>query len=72
MPAGFFEKNLLVENRKIEQNNWILHIQISLGAIFLQELIIFIFWTKFVQKEHFRSKTEKKNSTIEFCIFKSV
>ena len=32
----------------------------------------FDFWTKFAQKRCFRSKTEKLNSTIEFCIFELV
>ena len=31
-----------------------------------------ICWTKFVQKEGFQSRTEKVNTTIEFCIFKLV
>ena len=29
-----------------------------------------IFWTKFTQKWHLRSKSEKVNITSEFCIFK--
>ena len=35
-----------------------LHIQISLGTKFQLKLEILIFWTKFVQKGYFRSKTE--------------
>ena len=30
------------------------------------------FWTKLAQNEIFQSKTEKLNTTIEFCIFKLV
>ena len=38
---------------------------------FRLKLIILIFWTKFAEKRHFQSKTEKLN-TIEFCMFKLV
>ena len=31
-----------------------------------------IFWTKFSQKVYLRSKTEKVNTTIEFCMFELV
>ena len=33
---------------------------------------ILIFWTKFAQKGYFQSKSEKMNTTIELCKFKSV
>ena len=33
---------------------------------------ILIFWIKFTQKVYFQSKTEKVNSSIEFCIFELV
>ena len=36
------------------------------------QLIIMIFWTKFAEKGCFRSKTEKVNTTIEFCMLKLV
>ena len=42
---------------------------ISLGTTFQLKLTILIFWTKFVQRKHFWSKTKKVNSIIEFCIF---
>ena len=40
----------------------------KLGTIFQLKLTNLIFWAKFVQKRCFRSKTEKMNSAIEFCI----
>ena len=39
---------------------------------FLLELTILILQTKFVQKGYLQSKTEKVNTTTEFCIFKLV
>ena len=36
------------------------------------KLAILIFWNEFVQKGCFQSKTEKVNTTIEFCLFKFV
>ena len=39
---------------------------------FQLQLIIMIFWTKFAEKGCFRSKTEKVNTTIEFCMLKLV
>ena len=65
-------KIFMVKNRKIEHHHWILLIQISLGTKFQLKLTILIFWTKFAQKGYFQSKTEKVNSTTEFCIFKLV
>ena len=32
IPNAFFGENLQVENEKIEQHHWFLHIQIILGA----------------------------------------
>ena len=60
-----------VETRKIEHHyhHWILHIWISLDVKFQLKLTILSFWTKFVQKRYFRSKTEEVNITVEFCIF---
>ena len=47
--------------------------QISLGAKFRVKLTILNFWTKLAQKGYyFRSKTEKVNITIEFCIVELV
>ena len=53
-------------------HHWILHIQISLGTKFQLKLTILIFWTIFAQKGYFQSLSEKMNTTIKFCIFKSV
>ena len=36
------------------------------------EIIIFIFVTKFAQKQYFWYKAKKARITIAFCIFKSV
>ena len=46
-----------------------IHIQIILSIEFHLKLTILIFWTKFAQKEHFRSKTKKVNNINESCIF---
>ena len=43
-----------------------------LGAKFQPRLRILIFWTKCGLKSYFKSKTEKVNITIEFCIFELV
>ena len=48
------------------------NIRISLGTKFQLKLTILIFWTKFAQKGFFRSKTEKLNTTTEFCIFELI
>ena len=42
------------------------------GARFWLKLTILTFWTKFAQKGHFWSKTEKVNITIEFFTFELV
>ena len=52
--------------------HWILHIRISLGTKFKFKQTILIFWTKFAQKYYFKSKTDKMNRTIEFCLFELV
>ena len=62
----------LVKIEKSEQHNWLQHIRFSLGTKFQLQLTIFTFWTKFAQKGYFRSKTEKLNITIEFCMFELV
>ena len=49
-----------------------MHICISLSSKFHLKHTILIFWTKFDQKGYFQLKTEKVNTTIEFCIFKLV
>ena len=50
----------------------ILLIRISLVTKFQLKLTILIFWTKSAQKGGFRLKTEKVNTTIEFCIIELV
>ena len=45
-----------------------MHIQFNLGT----KLTILIFWNKVAQNGYFQSKLEKMDTTIEFCIFKSV
>ena len=49
-----------------------LDIQIRLATKASLKLIVLTFWTKFTQKEHFRLKTKKVSTAIEFCIFKLV
>ena len=61
-----------VKIEKSEQHHWLQHIRFSLGNKFQLQLTIFTFWTKFAQKGYFRSKTEKLNITIEFCMFELV
>ena len=61
-----------VKNRKSEHPHWILHIQIILRTKFQFKLTILVFWTKLGQKGYFASKSEKINTIIQFCIFKSV
>ena len=39
---------------------------------FQLKLAIFVFWNEFAQRGCFQSKTEKVNTTIEFCLFKFV
>ena len=58
---------------KNEHHYWILHIQISLSTNFQLKLTIAIFWTTFAKRgSYFQSKTEKIDTTIEFCIFELV
>ena len=57
---------------KSEYHYWIVHIQIGLNTKFQFYIAILTFWNKFTQKGYFKSKTEKVNITIEFCIFKLV
>ena len=71
----FFGPNLprkCVSGLKLKKWHWILHIWINLGTKFLLKLTSLIFWIMFVQKGYFQSKTNKMNSTIEFCIFELV
>ena len=70
MPNRFFRQTCKKRSKtEKEHHQRILHIQNSLGTKFQLKLTILIFWTKFAQNGYFRSKTEKVNTTIEFCIF---
>ena len=67
------KKSILPETQKNEHHYWILHIRISLSTNFQLKLTIAIFWTKFAKKgSYFQSKTDKIDTTIEFCIFELV
>ena len=59
---------LPVENRKNEHQHRILHIRISLDTNFQLKLTILIFFTKFTKNGYFQSKTDKMDTTTEFCI----
>ena len=63
-PATNEEKN--------ENHHRILQIRIRIYAEYQLQQKILTFWTKFFQKEYFRSKTEKVSITIKFCIFELV
>ena len=61
----------------LKQKKWKLpsnsaYIQISLATKFQLKLTGLIFLTKFSQKSYFRSKSEKLNMTMEFCILELV
>ena len=47
-----------------EHGRHFLNVQIILSTKFQLKLKILIFWTKFNQREYFRSKTEKVNITL--------
>ena len=66
------KEGIPVGNEKSEYHYWVLHIRISLCNKFQLKLVTLIFWTKFVQKRYFQSTTNKRNTTIEFCIFELV
>ena len=61
-----------VRNRKNDHHHWVLLVRISVDTKFQLKLTTLTFWTKFVQKVYFGSKTEKVNINIEFSIFGSV
>ena len=69
--SNFLRKTIpSVENTKNQHQYWIVHIQISLSTNFQIKLTIAMFWTKFAKKgSYFQSKTDKIDTTIEFCIF---
>ena len=62
-----------IKKRKTEHYHiHIMHIQISLGSKFQNEITILIFWIKLTQKGYSHSKTGKLNTSTDFCIFKLV
>ena len=70
----FFRKSILqVENTKNYSNNWILHIWLSLSTSLQPKLTVAIFWINLPKKStYLQSKTDKIDTTIEFCIFELV
>ena len=61
------------KTQKNEHHYLIFHIRISLSTNFQFKLTIATFWTKFAKKgSYFQSKTDKIDTTIEFCIFELV
>ena len=61
------------KTQKNEHHYWIRHIRISLNTSFQLELTNAIFWTKFAEKgSYFQSKTDKIDTTIQFCILELV
>ena len=62
-----------VQKKLNEHHYWILNIWIRLSTTFQLRLTIVIFWTKFAKNgSYFQSKTDKIDTTIEFCIFRLV
>ena len=57
-----------VQNRKMEHDNQIQHIQINHDTNFHCKQPILIFCTKFDQKGYLQSKTEQMNITTKFSI----
>ena len=64
MTNGFFGQNLHITDG--ERNVRILH---SLGTKFPLKLTLLNFGPNLPQRKYSQPKTEKVNSTIEFCIF---
>ena len=59
--------------QKNEHRYWILYIRISRSTNFQLKLTNAIFWTKFDKKNsYFQSKSDKIDTTIEFCIFEKI
>ena len=44
-----------------------MHIQVSLGTKFQLKLTILILWNRFAPKGYFQGKSDKMNTTTEFC-----
>ena len=57
---------------QLKQKKWTAPLQISLGRKFQLKVTIFIFWAKFAPKSISNLHQKKMNTTIKFCIFKSV
>ena len=59
--------------QKNEHRYWILYIRISRSTNFQLKLTNAIFWTKFDKKNgYFQSKSDKIDTTIDFCIFEKI
>ena len=70
-----FQRKVYFQSKteKNKHHYWILLIRISLSSNFQLKLTIAIFWTKFAKKgSYFQSKTDKIDTTIEFCIFELI
>ena len=70
-----FQRKMYFQSKiqKNEHHYWFLHIRISLNTNFQLKLTNAIFWTKFVKiSSYFQSKTDKRDTTIELCIFELV
>ena len=57
-----------MQTQKIEDQHEILHIRITLGTESQHKTGILSLWIEFLPKEYFLSKTDKMNTTMEFCI----
>ena len=66
--SRIFYLGYLVKIIKSEHHHLIQQIKISLGKKIHRKQTILSLWTKFPQKEYFRSKTRKTNIAIEFSI----
>ena len=61
------------KTQKNEYHYWVLYIWIIISTNFQLKLTTVTFWTKFANKgRYFQSKTDKIDTTIEFCIFELV
>ena len=70
-----FQKKVYFRSKtqKNEHRYWILYIRISRNTNFQLKLTNAIFWTKFDKKNsYFQSKSDKIDTTIEFCIFEKI
>ena len=68
----YFSFNWQFEITKSKHHHWILNIQISLGRKFKLKLPFWFFLRNLPKQDISGQKTEKVNTTIEFCILKLV